>query len=583
MILKQTVNFFIKTVIFGLFCITGVLKTVNADSSYNSFYKSEWKDVKLGELFLVGAHDAGTAPGANFSIVCSSDDPIRTQGVELDQLFKSGVRYFDIRLKKYKEGGSNHDEFKHGLCSIKGVASQVIERLRDEIRTHDHEIILLDMKNHDDGARAYFRHQVVEYLKNTFDQEYINPNDINRKLLANLTLNELYQAAKKKYGNNSKENVVIILGYENNFIDGITFNSKLDINSQDPFYEKDHTKEIANLNQFSDNCINNQDKRGKFCRLASYFDNDGLSNVKKYANYLQDSAIQYLYNHKTPQMEKQVFDKYGINWNPGGILYFDFADRCFGANYSKCGLYVDSYNNTVAIKVHYGEFLPNGDYMRTCNDIKLLDYNGMSVVENPSVLQAACKTGHGDDTTTSSLSIHHCVSEIHNINGRLSCTMNLPPPFSPLTDSKKCTDLHYITDNQLACWSQQGRDVTLNYNYCKKINVPNYKAAVQYWHGQLICTEPGYDAPNDLQKYFGLIVSPGCKSVYQRHFDGSIDSDRAYCKDIFYDSKSKKLSAKCIPGGSDLMDDNIVATYSEITISKNTAFCNEDGHLVVDR
>ncbi len=334
-------NFFIKII-----CANMLFFNLIMANTFNSFYKSEWRDAKLSELIIIGAHNAGTSPGviAVDGVSCLIDEQdIKTQGVSLSELFKHGIRYFDMRFTLISMTSSSEDDghFISENCYIHDPAKKVILELRDALRQKDHEIIILDLKNHMPlGANSDTRKLAIEFLKNTFNAEVVTPNDIQGKSLSSLTLNDLYSAAYKKYGN-EKYNVVLIVGENHNFIAGDTFNSEHDIMYQEEFYQSDADKPQEQFSKFNDECINNPDH--KFCLIAADYKEKGGDNIEHHANALQQHAANFIQLVKLQKMQLNIEDK--KPWNPGGILYFDFADRCYNGEYDKCGKYIDNYNN----------------------------------------------------------------------------------------------------------------------------------------------------------------------------------------------------------------------------------------------
>ena len=163
------------------------------DTSWNSWYKPTWSHMKIGELILIGAHDAGTGNGNVDTFVCPTA-VTRAQKVNLKALFESGVRYFDIRAN-YEADKFVHDN-KIKDCYIANSAKHAFEQLAHTLSQRDHEIIFLDFKHHISAdtkdAMEYWR----EFLQDKLKLPIIYSSQIPSNSLASHTLEEFYNKSR---------------------------------------------------------------------------------------------------------------------------------------------------------------------------------------------------------------------------------------------------------------------------------------------------------------------------------------------------------------------------------------------------
>ena len=132
---------------------TASLKNID----WNSWYKPTWSHMKIGELILIGAHDAGTGNGGVDTFVCPTA-VTRAQKVNLKALFESAVRYFDIEANKFVHDNKIKD------CYIKNPAKRAFEQLAHTLSQRNHEIIFLDFKHHISGDTKNAMHHWYEFL-----------------------------------------------------------------------------------------------------------------------------------------------------------------------------------------------------------------------------------------------------------------------------------------------------------------------------------------------------------------------------------------------------------------------------------
>tara|TARA_A100001015_G_C15021110_1_gene728041 strand:- start:818 stop:1741 length:924 start_codon:yes stop_codon:yes gene_type:complete len=299
--------------------------------------------MKIGELFLIGAHDAGTGNGNVDTLVCPTG-VTKAQTVTLKALFESGIRYFDIRVN-YKADEFVHDDSIKD-CYIKNSAKHAFEQLAHTLSQRDHEIIFLDFKNHISADIKDAMQHWHNFLQNKLKLPIIHSSQMPSNALASNTLEAFYKKSKSLYPDKNN-NIVILLADRENYIDGITYRSSDEIcggsKGTDPkLKEYEYMKKLHKENE---DCSTEFDKQNKFCRLPTYYDNHLEHSILHTAAHLHKGAVKWLKNDKLPTVKYYSSQ----SWHAGGILYFDGANDCYDENYTDCGLIVDRYNNQISL------------------------------------------------------------------------------------------------------------------------------------------------------------------------------------------------------------------------------------------
>ncbi len=209
-------------VFFGLDAAFNTCQLPSEETYTNTNWMNNIKDdSKLSEIVIPGAHDAGT-DGMLFLG--------ETQHKDIDNQLQSGVRYFDLRVRKSKK---NEYVIYHSV--LNGAKfDDVWKSITDFISNNTTETLILDFQHFDNGAE--------EYICSLLDQNQSlliknDTTDSDLKFVDSLTLGESRGKMLALFGE-GKEEV-----YKRNYIFGRNNDgcSKTGM-ALDSYYDDDYKK-----------------------------------------------------------------------------------------------------------------------------------------------------------------------------------------------------------------------------------------------------------------------------------------------------------------------------------------------------
>lgn len=179
---------------------------INEENFYANWMQTINEDTRLKEIVIPGAHDALTSDtvlykGSVSPILQIFIDNTTCQSASIKELLNSGVRYFDIRVKKHTDGML----YTFHSNIIFEPWSKIIQEIRNYL-TESRDFLILDFQHFgkeaaEDTLRAFM--EEVDFAK------YALPASMD---LNTLTMNEI-KASGKRFAVIWSENVSIESNY----------------------------------------------------------------------------------------------------------------------------------------------------------------------------------------------------------------------------------------------------------------------------------------------------------------------------------------------------------------------------------